>query len=160
MEAEVTKEHQWLHQLLGDWTMEGECVVGPDQPAIKSTGAETVHSLGGVWVLCDGNGETPGGGGMKSLMTLGYDPAKKRFVGTFVASCMTHQWVYEGGLDESGKALTLDCKGPSFTKPGELADYKDTITIISPDHRTLTSQTQGDDGKWVQFMTAHYRRKA
>ena len=29
----------------------------------------------------------------------------------------------------------------------------------SKDHRVLRSYIQGDDGKWTQFMTAHYRRK-
>ena len=31
--------------------------------------------------------------------TLGYDPAKKKYVGTFIASVMTHLWIYSGSLD-------------------------------------------------------------
>ena len=33
------------------------------------------------------------------IMTLGYDPQKKRFVGTLIGSMMTHLWVYDGALD-------------------------------------------------------------
>jgi hypothetical protein len=54
--------------------------------------------------------------------------------------------------------LTLDAEGPSFTDPKVMAKYQDIIEIISPDHRTLSSQLLGGDGQWHRFMTAHYRR--
>ena len=47
--SEPQKEHQWLHKLVGKWTFEGECSMGPDQPPMKNTGKETVRSLGGLW---------------------------------------------------------------------------------------------------------------
>ena len=159
MKAEPKKQHQWLQKLLGDWTFESECAAGPDQPPQKYRGSETVRSLGGLWVLCEGQGEMPGGGHANMLMTLGYDPRTGRFVGTWVGSMMTHMWVYDGSLDAAEKVLTLSSEGPSFTAEGKLAKYQDIITIISDDHRTLTSRSLGEDGKWTQFMTAHYRRK-
>ena len=160
MEAKPQKEHQWLHQLMGDWTFETECMMGPDQPPAKMTGSESVRSLGGLWVLCEGKGSTPEGHPMLSIMTLGYDPAKKSFLGTFIASMMTHLWIYErGNLDSAEKLLTLDAEGPSFAGDGKMAKYQDLIEIVSADHRTLSSQMLGADGKWTRFMTAHYRRK-
>ena len=164
MHAEPQKEHHWLQKLVGEWIYEHEMPVGPGQPPSKFIGIENVRSLGGLWVLCEGRGEMPGGGQANTLMTLGYDPAKKKFVGTFVGSMMTHLWVYQGQLDESGKKLTLDCDGPSFTPEGKIvegktAKYQDIIQFVSDDHRTLSSQTPGPDGKWTTFMTAHYRRK-
>ena len=133
--------------------------MGPDQPPGKFTGAETVRTLGGIWVLCEGRGEMPDGGIAISVMTLGYDPSKKRYLGTFVASMMTHLWQYDGALDAAGKVLTLDTEGPDFADAAKMVKYQDLIEIVSPDHRTLSSQTLGDDGKWRRFMTAHYRRK-
>lgn len=150
-------EHQWLQRLVGEWTYEHECIMGPDQPPMKATGIDTVRSLGGLWMLCEGKGEMPGGGTATSIMTLGYDPAKKRFVGTFIASIMTHLWIYEGTLE--GNVLTLDCEGPSFAGDGTMARYQDIIEFKSDDHRTLSSQVLGADGKWNRFMTAHYRRR-
>lgn len=158
MKTEPQKEHRWLEQLVGEWTFETECVMGPDQPPVKHTGKESVRSLGGVWVLCEGRGEMPDGGIGTTLMTLGYDPMKKRFVGTFIGSMMTNLWVYEGSLDAAGKALTLDCEGPSFSAEGTMTKYKDTIEIKSAGHRVLSSQALGDDGKWHRFMTATYRK--
>jgi hypothetical protein len=40
-----------------------------------------------------------------------------------------------------------------------MAKYQDIIEFITPDHRTLTSRMQSEDGAWHQFMFAHYRRE-
>ena len=129
MHAEPQKEHKWLEQLVGDWTTEMEGSGGPDQPPMKHTGTETVRSLG-VWVQCEG--VMPGDVAMKTVMTLGYDPAKKKFVGTFIGSMMTNLWVYEGELDATGKVLTLDAEGPSFADPTKTAKYKDRSRSSPP----------------------------
>ena len=159
MKAERQKEHRWLQKLVGTWSLESECIVGPDQPPMKSSGSDTVRSLGGLWTVGEGEGTCPDGSAVKSIMTLGYDPQKKRFVGTFIASMMTHLWPYEGTLDEAGKVLTLDSEGPSFAGDGKMVKYQDVIEFKSDDHRVLKSRMLGDDGKWYEFMTAHYRRK-
>ncbi len=158
MHVELLQEHKWLEQLVGTWESEMDCSAGPDQPSIKQTGTETVRSLS-VWVQCEGLSTMPDGNPGRTVMTLGYDPAKKKFVGTFIGSMMTNLWVYEGELDAAGKVLTLDAEGPSFATPGKPAKYKDAIEIVSPDHRILTSRVLGEDGQWHHFMTAHYRRK-
>jgi len=149
-------QHQWLQRLVGEWTSECECQTGPGQPPQVHRGTDSVRMLGGLWAVCDGTGEMPGGGTGYTIMTLGYDPVRGRFVGTFVGSMMTHLWLYDGQL--TGNVLTLDAEGPSFTDPGKMAKYQDVIEIVSDDHRTLTSQVLGEDGGWTRFMTAHYRR--
>lgn len=158
MHAEPLEEHRWLQQLVGKWTAEMQCYMGPDQPPMESKATESVRSLGDLWTVGEGAGDTPDGGAVTTIMTLGYDPAKKRFVGTFIASVMTHLWYYEGSLDTSRKVLTLDTEGPSFSGDGKLARYQDIIEIKSPDHRTLTSRMLGEDGEWREVVTAHYRR--
>jgi hypothetical protein len=158
MHAEPQKEHQWLQKLVGEWTSEVEAMMGPDKPPEKFRGTESVRSIGGLWMVCEGGGEMPGGGAATTIMTLGYDPVRKRYVGTFIGSMMTHQWVYDGELDPTGKVLTLDTEGPNFAAEGKMTKYKDVIEVRSDDHRVLTSHMLGDDGQWHQFMTAHYRR--
>jgi hypothetical protein len=159
MNEEPRREHRWLEKLVGEWTSELECVMGPDQPPTKSKGVESVRSLGGLWTIGEGEGAMPEGGTARSVMTLGFDPKAGRFVGTFIASVMTHLWTYSGSLDETGRILALDAEGPSFTGEGTVK-YQDRIEIVDDDHRILTSQMLGDDGKWNRFMTAHYRRKS
>lgn len=159
MHAEPQQEHKWLHKLVGEWTYEHECSMGPDQPPMKATGTESVRSIGGLWTIGEGQGEMPDGGPATTIMTLGYDPHTKRFVGTFIGSMMTHLWVYNGTLDASGKVLTLDTEGPDFSGAPGLVAYQDTIEFVDDNHRTLSSQLRGPDGQWHKFMTAHYRRK-
>jgi hypothetical protein len=158
MQAKPQAEHQWLDQLVGDWTYESQCSMGPDQPEIKTQGSESVRSLGGMWVLCEGRGKMPDGDEASMIISLGYDPQQKKYVGTFIGSVMSHLWIYKGSLDSTGKILTLDTEGPSFAEEGKLAKYQDIIEIVDKNHRTLSSQTQGPDGNWVKFMTMHYRR--
>lgn len=137
-----------------------QCSMGPDQPPVTQTGKEIVRSLGGLWTIGEGTGEIPGGNGAvaHSIMTLGYDPATQRFVGSFIASMMSHLWVYNGTLDATGRVLTLDTMGPGMTGAGPLVKYQDIIEFISDDHRTLSSQILTPEGTWQHFMTAHYRR--
>jgi len=153
--VEPRDEHRWLRRLVGEWTSE----MSMDPQAGNPRGTETVRMLGDLWVLCEGTGEMPGGGTANMMMTLGYDPARQRFVGTWIGSMMTHLWVYEGTLDATRRILTLESEGPSMSGDGKTARYRDVIEMKSDDYRTLTSHTPGADGKWQTFMTAHYRRR-
>jgi hypothetical protein len=158
MQVEVQKEHEWLRRLVGSWTYESEAIMAPGQPPVKMVGSELVRSLGDVWVICEGKGECPGEGTGFTVMSLGYDTAKKRFVGSFIGSMMTNLWIYDGALDPTGTKLVLDAEGPTMAGDGSTAKYQDTIEIKSPDHRVLRSSILLPDGKWQQFMTSHYRR--
>lgn len=160
MESKPTAQHRWLQQLVGDWTFTNEASMGPDQPPIKSSGTEHVRALGDLWVLFEAAGSMPGVDAThNSIITLGFDPKRDRFVGTFVVSIMDMMWVYEGTLDATETKLTLATDGPSFSGDGSTVRYHDTITLLSPDQRTLTSAAQQPDGQWSEFMRATYTRK-
>lgn len=156
MFSQPQKEHEWLHQLVGSWRFKIECA--PGEAPVKSTGQETVRMLGGLWIISEGTSPMPDGEIGYTHMTLGYDPARQAYIGTWQGSMMTHMWVYEGTLDSTGRILPLNCVGPDFITPGKVANYQDIIEIVSPDHRILRSHTQGEDGQWTQFMEAHYHR--
>ena len=158
MHAEPQKEHRWLRKLIGEWTSEAEATMEPGKPPETFKGTEKVRGLGDLWILAEGQGEMPGGGTATMMLTLGYDPRTARFVGTWVGSMMTHLWVYEGVLDATERVLTLNAEGPDMSAEGTIAKYQDIIELQSDDHRTLSSQMLGDDGRWHRFMTVHYRR--
>jgi hypothetical protein len=158
MKVEPRKEHEWLQRLVGEWSYEAEASMGPGQPPSKARGSERVRSVGGVWVVAEGEGEMPGGIPATAVMTLGYDPRRERFVGTWIGSMMTHLWVYDGALDAAGKVLTLNNEGPSMAGDGTLAKYQDVVEVVSDDHRVLRSRVLAEGGQWREFMTAHYRR--
>ncbi|WP_326540018.1 DUF1579 domain-containing protein [Pseudorhodoferax sp.] len=159
MQSEPLEQHRWLAQLAGEWTMDGEADMGPGQPQHRSTGTETVRSLGDLWIVCEGTSDMPGGGAAQMRMTLGYDPERQAFVGNWVGSMMTLMWVYQGQLDTERRVLTLDTEGPSFTGDGKTVRYQDVVTLVDERTRTLHSQTLGEDGQWKRFMTATYRRR-
>ena len=152
------KEHEWLRQLVGEWDVESEAHMAPGQPPLKCKGSERVRSLGGFWIVGEGESEVMGIK-MQSVLTLGYDPEKKKYIGTWVDSMTNHLWKYEGTLDADRNVLTLEAEGPSFTDPRKHAKYRDVITLESKDHKVLTSSVQSEDGLWSTFMTADYRRK-
>ena len=156
MHAQPQKEHRWLEKLLGEWVIEAEAAE-PGKAPEKGTGVETVRSLGGLWVVAEGRHQMQGQDGL-SIMTLGYDPAKGRYIGTWIGSMMTNLWVYDGALDAAGRVLTLDTEGPAMDGQGT-ARYQDIIEFIADDHRMLRSQVLAPDGQWQQFMEARYRRK-
>lgn len=159
MKAEPQKQHHWLQKLVGEWTCEGEAAMEPGKEPVQWKSDESVRSLAGLWVLAEGQSETPEGSISTTLMTLGYDPHKMRYIGTFVGSMMTHLWIYEGMLDADERVLTLHTEGPDFSAEGRMAKYQDVIEFRNDDYRVLTSRMQGENGEWQEVMTAHYRRK-
>jgi len=156
--ATMQKEHEWLRRMLGEWRWESEPMSETGKPPMVCAGMDRVRLLGDLWIVCEGNGGVPGDTTHTNMMSLGFDPSSGRFVGTFIASVMTHLWVYDGALDASGEALVLHTEGPSFAGDGTRARYRDTITFVAEDHRTLGSEHQTPDGAWHRFMLAHYRR--
>jgi len=158
MGTKPVPEHQWLHQLVGDWRIESEMTMAPGQPGQKSEGTESVKSVGGLWAFGEGKTAMPDGTAMEYRTTLGYDVSFKEYRGCWFASMSSHLWKYVGELSADGKVMTLSCVGPDMTKDGETANYRDVIEIIDQDHRTLTSYGQDEDGAWHEFMKARYTR--
>jgi hypothetical protein len=154
---EPAEEHQWLKQFVGEWTSESDAKAGPDQPPIKCKGTMSSRMLGGFWVVSEVKSDM-GEIKVNAVQTIGYDPEKKKYVGTWVDSMTNHMWHYEGTIDESGKKLTLEAEGPNFMSAGQTAKYRDAYEFKSEDHIVATSSMQGDDGKWVTFMTGDVRR--
>lgn len=158
MKAEPQKEHEWLKRFVGDWVYEVEASMKPGEPPQKFRGTETVRSVGGIWIVAEGQGEMPGGGTAETMLTIGFDPHKNRFVGSWIGSMMTYLWTYEGNVDEAKNVLTLNCEGPAFDGTDGTARYKDVHSFISENERTLTGNILGEDGDWHKMMTCTYRR--
>lgn len=156
--TEPTEQHRWLQALEGDWTWETWSI--PEDPKFRWGGVETVSRYGDLWVVFESTSRLPDGSeGSSNRITLGYDPDKGQYVGSFISTMMARFWAYEGALDADGRTLRLKARGPRFDgQPGE-ADYEDLIEVVSPDERYLRGTMQGDDGTWTEFMVTRYRRK-
>ena len=157
-QAAPVEQHAWLQQLVGEWTAKSEATMAPGAPAIKMESTESARSIGGLWIVAEGKASM-GGVPLTTMMTLGYDPQKKAFVGSWIDSVQSNMWIYTGTLDEAKKVLTLATEGPSFSDPAKTAKYRDVIELKDKDHRFLTSSVQDEKGAWTTFMRAEYVRK-
>lgn len=154
MNPEPGREHGWLQQLVGHWAFESQAAMGPGEPLRTSAGTETTRALGDLWVQGELR-EVVEGKEVISLLTLGFDPAQGRFVGTFVSSMAPNLWIYNGQLEDD--VLTLDTDGPAITGDGGIARYQD-ILELRDGRRVFRSRMQGPDGQWTDFMRMTYRR--
>lgn len=158
MHATPTDQHRWLEQLLGTWTSTSSASGDPDAPGEVYRGTETVRKLGDLWIVAESDGTMPDMGPSTTLMTLGFDPERERFVGTWIGSMMTFLWTYDGALDPDGRGLSLDSLGPDMTGKGRETRFRDRIEILSPDHRTLTAHVLDASGSWQKLMQVDYHR--
>lgn len=152
-----TKEHEWLKQFAGEWDVETEAFMEPGQPPMKMKGTESARMLGGFWIVGENKGEFMGAP-FTGIMTFGYDPEKKKYIGTWVDSNTSTLWQYLGTANASGKILTLETEG-FCPLEGKVCQFKNTFEFKSKDHRVLTGTKLGKDGKWTTAMTVTARRK-
>lgn len=149
------EQHEWLQQLVGEWTVSSEAAAGGESAAWEST--ESIRSIGGLWIVAEGTADDAGQP-FTSLLTLGYDPNKEAFVGTWIDSIQTTLWTCTGHLDESRRTLTLEAEGPGFSDPTRTSRYRDQIELVGPDEKRMISSVLGDDGAWATYMTVSGRR--
>ena len=159
MKVEPTREHEWLRKFIGNWTYETEAAMEPGKPPVKMTGTENIRAVGEIWVQGEGTSQMPDGEPAITMVTLGYDPIRKRFVGTWLGTMMAHLWIYDGELSADGRTLTLNSEGPSMSDFNKRANYRDVHEFKNDNLRTLTAFMQDEGGEWTQFMQMDYHRK-
>ena len=155
--ASATKQHQWLQKFVGSWTVESKGSMGEGQPEMVSKGTIESTSLGGFWVMNRMTADF-GGMGFTGVQTVGYDAAKKKYVGTWIDSTSGFMWKYEGFVDDSGKKLVLEATGPDMLDPAKMRLYRDSYEFKTSDDVITTSSMKKDDGTWTTFMTGVGKR--
>lgn len=152
------KEHRWLRQFVGNWVTESKGTMGPDQPPMECAGTITSRMLGDFWVVNEMAGDVMGAQ-MQGIQTIGYDSAKKKYIGTWVDSMAGHMWKYEGTVDKTGKILTLEADGPNFMDTGKMTKFQDIFEFKTADEIVMSSKMLDQDGKWITFMSGTATRK-
>lgn len=151
-----SKEHEILQRDVGDWTITGK-IMAPEGMQ-EFVGEEKVVAIGKFWTVSHYSSNAMGG--LKGSSTIGFDPAKKQFVGTWVDSFMPSVTHMHGKYDEKTKTMTLETKGIGMDgkpMPGKIViKYKDqnshTFTMMNPDPTGATE-------KMVTTMEMTYTRK-
>lgn len=149
-------QHAWLQALTGEWTTEVELQCDPDAPPMKVTGRESARMLGGFWLIAESVSdslEMP----FSSIFTVGYNPEKAKYIGTWVDTMTSKLWSYEGTLEE-GRKLVLMTDGSCPATPDPDRAIRETTELKSPDHKVFTSEMQQEDGSWRTIVTVESRR--
>ena len=100
-----TAQHKLLLEGVGTW--EGTLTMWmPGQPEQKIVAREVIEPLGDYWTrskfTCDYMGMP-----FEGTATMGYDPVKKRYVGTWVDNMTMELAVMEGEMSADGKTLVM-----------------------------------------------------
>lgn len=151
------EQHRWLEKLAGDWESDVKIFTQPDEAPVESKSTESAAMLGGFWLISKGEGDMMGAP-FKSVLTIGYDADKEKFVGSWIDTAMGKLWIYEGTLDEAETTLTLESEGHCPMR-GETAKFRDVVELKSPDHKVVTSMTQTPDGEWITLVVVDSRKK-
>lgn len=148
--------HAWLEQFLGDWHGVSDAPGEDDEVTWEFD--ESAEAVGKLWIVARSSSpesDPP----FASVLTLGYDPEKGEYVGTWIDSMLPRMWTYRGWLDAETDTLILQAEGPDMSDPGKTAIYQDRVRFIDPDHKRVSSFAQTADGKWQEFMSVNYVRQ-
>jgi hypothetical protein len=148
-------EHEYLKAQVGTWNASLEMSL-PDGTAMKATGTQ-VETLGcgGMCLVTEFKADMMGmpfsGHGITT-----WDPAVKKYVGSWADSMSPFIARMEGTYDPASKKLTtvMDTRDASgnVTKMRSIDEHPDS------DHKSMTSFVIGPDGKDVQVMKITYAR--
>jgi hypothetical protein len=150
-------EHAVLKMDVGTWDAAIEITPGPGAPAVKSKGVE-VNTLGcgGLCLISDFKADMMGspfqGHGVAT-----WDPAKKKYVGSWTDSMSRGIAIGESTYDAAAKKMTGTMEGPDET--GKLVKSRSVAVWTSPTTRVFTMYSPGPDGKEAETMKITYTRR-
>jgi uncharacterized protein DUF1579 len=149
-------EHEVLKGDVGTWDATVESFM-PGAPApMTSKGTETNTLMGGLWLVTEFKADMMGTPFQGHGVT-GYDPNKKKYVGTWVDTMSSGLGISEATWDAAAKTMTGTFEGPDMS--GQVQKMKSVVTYKDPDTRVFTMSGPGPDGKDVKYMTITYKRR-
>jgi hypothetical protein len=157
---EVTNEHKLLKKDVGVWEAEMKTwMEGPDKEPMVSKGVERTHAVGDYWIVSTYEGDFAGQT-FVGHSQMGYDPAKKKFIGTWIDSMSTSLAQMDGTYDEATQELTmvmtmLDPATGKDTKAKTVSKYIDDNTR----QFTMYMETPGVGEGWMKSMEVTYKKR-
>jgi hypothetical protein len=149
-------EHEILKSDVGTWEATVESFM-PGAPApMTSKGTETNTLVGGLWLVTEFKADMMGMPFQGHGVT-GWDPHKKRYVGSWVDTLSTGLGLSESTYDAATKTMTGTFEGPDPS--GQVQKMKSVVTWKDPNTRVFTMSGPGPDGKDATYMTITYKRK-
>ncbi|NVJ96531.1 MAG: DUF1579 family protein [Alphaproteobacteria bacterium] len=154
VQAQALPEHGMLKMDDGNWhvalTLHRQDGTAPTTHA----GTESNSLIGGLWSV--GKMEIPFGDDLYvGFATLGYDPVKAKYVGTWVDSTSPHITEMEGTYDPETKTLILFYT--TYTAAGVAEERKNVMVYQDHNTRDFDSYLMVN-GQWQLSMEILYTR--
>jgi hypothetical protein len=151
------REQDLLKRDVGVWDATIETTMEPGGKPNVTKGTETNTLLGGRWLISDFKGEMMGIP-FQGHSVMGYDPAKKKYTGTWVDSMSTTISVLEGTYDPKTKTMTswMESPGPD----GKPMKMRSTSEWKEDDTRIFTMHSPPGQGDEFAMMKITYKRHA
>lgn len=152
---EPTAQHKILAKEVGKWEGVMKMYMDPSSPPMEMPVSETNVLLdGGLWLLSEFEA-----GPFKGRGQFGYDPDKKKFVGTWLDNQTMSMSIMEGTYDEKTGEFTYHS---SMKNPATGADTptKQVSKFVNENQREFVMYMQNADGKtWDKSMEISYKKK-
>ncbi|HXH06712.1 MAG TPA: DUF1579 domain-containing protein [Vicinamibacterales bacterium] len=149
-------EHELFRQEEGTWDAVVEMSMPPGQ-AVTSRGVETnTIGCGGLCLISDFKGELMPGAAFHGHGITTWDPAKKKYVGSWTDSMSQGLGITEGTWDAATRTLTGWMEGPDMT--GQTVRVKSVVEYRG-ETRIFTLYGPGPAGPETPMMKITYTRR-
>ncbi len=154
--AKPSPEHAILKKDVGTWDI--DITMGSGAAKAQSKGTETVRMLGSFWSISDMKYDYMGQP-VQSHGTIGYDPDKKRFVGSWHESSSPNLTTMTGKWDAKTNKLTMIMKGKD--PAGKNTRFKSITTYIDENTKTFEffMLKEGSKTEFMKAMEMKYSRR-
>jgi hypothetical protein len=151
-------EHEILKKSVGTWDATVE-EMAPGAPSKTSKGTETAKLVGGLWLVSDFKSEMMGQP-FEGHAVGGYDPTKKKYVGTWIDTMSPYLQTMEGTYDEKTATSTMIATGIDIAT-GKPSTSKMITRYESDDEKVfeIMMPVEGKEGEWWKMMEITYTRR-
>ncbi len=154
-----SEEHKILKNDVGEWDCEMKIwMAGPDAEPMVTKGSEVNKMFSDFWLISEFKASF-GGQPFEGRAILGYDPAKKKYIGTWLDTMNPYMSRMEGDYDASSKTLTMMMNG---TGPDGKPTRGKNVTVTKDEGKTrvftMYNAMPGSE-EMVKSMEITYKKK-
>lgn len=150
---------QLARHFVGTWATSQTIWMDPSAPPLKETGREVSRvEFGGRHVRSDFTGSFMGQPFQGRALTS-YDNVAGKYVGSWVDSMSTGQFLSEGGYDEASATYTFLGSMPDPMRPGATTAVRQVIRVEGPDRHVMEWYETGDSGERKSMEIVYTRVK-
>jgi hypothetical protein len=152
-----TKEHEIFKGDVGTWDATMKLFAAPGAEPTVSKAVETNELVGGMWLVSRFEGELMGMP-FTGFGQWGYDPAEKKYIGTWIDNMTPYLQTIRGDYDGATKTMTSvsESRDPMT---GEKITYKESARTIDADTRLFEMSMPDGKGGYQKMLEIEYKRR-